>query len=267
MLHPCDLHVLTTPPAFRLSQDQTLQLNFLAQLPPHASRCEGGETPPLQELSDSFASCVCPRNEFIQLTRSSYRSVARLKHLHWLRTGRVSGLPFNFKEMISDHFFACTTKMSEQGRENPAPTFLSAQPRANKPSVRRLTSSRRFDYLIVKEHVACRARVPDPLIAASDLAIWLKTMSPNQRKERNDNAEFDLVKRVFAGSKELANTRQKRHRRTDSKLPVARNLSVWANSLHERRAGGRVCCILSRNPVSGRIASSRLKHRGVPSGI
>src|SRR3989442_6372574 len=26
---PCDLHVLATPPAFRLSQDQTLQLNFL----------------------------------------------------------------------------------------------------------------------------------------------------------------------------------------------------------------------------------------------
>jgi hypothetical protein len=27
---PYDLHVLTTPPAFRLSQNQTLQLNFLA---------------------------------------------------------------------------------------------------------------------------------------------------------------------------------------------------------------------------------------------
>ena len=33
---PFDLHVLATPPAFRLSQDQTLQLNFLAQLNPHA---------------------------------------------------------------------------------------------------------------------------------------------------------------------------------------------------------------------------------------
>ena len=29
MLHPFDLHVLATPPAFKLSQDQTLQLNFL----------------------------------------------------------------------------------------------------------------------------------------------------------------------------------------------------------------------------------------------
>ena len=36
---PYDLHVLATPPAFRLSQDQTLQLNFLARLPPHA-RCD-----------------------------------------------------------------------------------------------------------------------------------------------------------------------------------------------------------------------------------
>src|SRR4029078_7242393 len=35
---PYDLHVLATPPAFRLSQDQTLQLNFLARPPPHA-RC------------------------------------------------------------------------------------------------------------------------------------------------------------------------------------------------------------------------------------
>ena len=35
---PCDLHVLATPPAFRLSQDQTLQLNFLASGHPHARR-------------------------------------------------------------------------------------------------------------------------------------------------------------------------------------------------------------------------------------
>ena len=33
---PCDLHVLATPPAFRLSQDQTLQLNFLARVTPEA---------------------------------------------------------------------------------------------------------------------------------------------------------------------------------------------------------------------------------------
>ena len=36
---PCDLHVLATPPAFRLSQDQTLQLNFLARIVPDA-RCD-----------------------------------------------------------------------------------------------------------------------------------------------------------------------------------------------------------------------------------
>ena len=36
---PCDLHVLATPPAFRLSQDQTLQLNFLARVVPDA-RCD-----------------------------------------------------------------------------------------------------------------------------------------------------------------------------------------------------------------------------------
>ena len=38
MLHPCDLHVLTTPPAFRLSQDQTLQLFFLDRIDPPAHR-------------------------------------------------------------------------------------------------------------------------------------------------------------------------------------------------------------------------------------
>src|SRR5438874_13268776 len=62
--------------------------------------------------------------EFIQLTRSCYRSVARLKHLHWLRTERVKLCPLTFKEMISDHFFACTTKMSELGSFKPAPSRL-----------------------------------------------------------------------------------------------------------------------------------------------
>jgi hypothetical protein len=32
------LHVLATPPAFRLSQDQTLQLIFLARIVPDARR-------------------------------------------------------------------------------------------------------------------------------------------------------------------------------------------------------------------------------------
>jgi hypothetical protein len=39
LLRPCDLHVLTTPPAFRLSQDQTLQLFFLDHPSPDAP-CE-----------------------------------------------------------------------------------------------------------------------------------------------------------------------------------------------------------------------------------
>ena len=60
---PCDLHVLATPPAFRLSQDQTLQLNFVAPLPPHAP-CD----PDCLGLTgtDSFGSDVYPRNEFVQ---------------------------------------------------------------------------------------------------------------------------------------------------------------------------------------------------------
>src|SRR5678816_2068688 len=57
---PCDLHVLATPPAFRLSQDQTLQLNFLARSHPLA-RCGGC---PLTE-TDSFWKRVYPRNEFV----------------------------------------------------------------------------------------------------------------------------------------------------------------------------------------------------------
>jgi hypothetical protein len=49
LLHPCDLHVLTTPPAFRLSQDQTLQLDFAVHPDPHARRYAG---------SDSFTGWV-----------------------------------------------------------------------------------------------------------------------------------------------------------------------------------------------------------------
>ena len=61
---PCDLHVLATPPAFRLSQDQTLQLNFLARTVPDA-RCGGY---PLTE-TDTFTIRVYPRNEFVQTDR------------------------------------------------------------------------------------------------------------------------------------------------------------------------------------------------------
>ena len=61
---PCDLHVLATPPAFRLSQDQTLQLNFLARVVPDAP-CHGC---PLTE-TDTFTTRVYPRNEFVQTDR------------------------------------------------------------------------------------------------------------------------------------------------------------------------------------------------------
>src|SRR5216110_2765461 len=62
---PYDLHVLATPPAFRLSQDQTLQLNFLARAVPDA-RC--GSLWLLTE-TDTFTARVYPRNEFVQTDR------------------------------------------------------------------------------------------------------------------------------------------------------------------------------------------------------
>ena len=61
---PYDLHVLATPPAFRLSQDQTLQLNFLARAVPDARCGPFGLTE-----TDSFRSDVYPRNEFVQTDR------------------------------------------------------------------------------------------------------------------------------------------------------------------------------------------------------
>jgi hypothetical protein len=103
---------------------------------------------------------------------------------------------------------------------------LSAQPQANKPGVRRPTSSRRFDYSVVKEQHKKR-------FAASDLAIWLKLFESDQRKERNDNAQTNSVKRSFADSIEAANTRINRAQ------PAGR-LSVGANRLLERRVAGRV---------------------------
>src|SRR6266446_2820727 len=125
--------------------------------------------PALQSLTVLEAAFVL-ETEFIQLTESSYGPVARLKHLHWLRTGRVKACPLTFKEMISDHFFACTTKMSELDRCKPVP-FSSTQSRANKPGIRRPTSSRRFDYLIVKEQfqqvIATRSRTGCRWIASA----------------------------------------------------------------------------------------------------
>ena len=60
-----------------------------------------------------------------------------------------------------------------------------------------------------------------------------------QRKERNDNAETKLVKRVFADSVEPANTRI-------TGVQSAGRLSVGTDRLHERPTGARVSCMLSR---------------------
>jgi hypothetical protein len=179
--------------------------------------------------TNSFASCVYPRNEFIQLTRSCYRSVARLKHLHWLWTDRVRIRPLKLQGMIRRSSIACTTKMSELDRFLRPVPFSPAQPRANKPSVRRLTSSRRFDYLVVKEqHSEERFYV-----AAFRTRYWPQKFLSYQRKERNDNAEKKLVKRVFADSREPAKLRHNRVR-------SAGRLSVGTNSLHERQTSARV---------------------------
>jgi hypothetical protein len=58
---PCDLHVLATPPAFRLSQDQTLQLFFVARVTPDAPRQTPDLHPKLLAASDTFATRVYPR--------------------------------------------------------------------------------------------------------------------------------------------------------------------------------------------------------------
>ena len=104
---PCDLHVLATPPAFRLSQDQTLQLNFLAPHHPHAPRhpCGLAETDSfrcgvIHEMSLSKPTglrlsptgCYCPspakargQSRRRTLLRScAAEKFARLKHLRWL---------------------------------------------------------------------------------------------------------------------------------------------------------------------------------------
>ena len=60
MLRPCDLHVLATPPAFRLSQDQTLQLFFVDHPDPQAPR---------YTATDSFMGRLVLEREFVQTGR------------------------------------------------------------------------------------------------------------------------------------------------------------------------------------------------------
>ena len=137
MLRPYDLHVLATPPAFRLSQDQTLQLNFLARAHPDAPCGPCGLM-----RTDTFSARVYPRNEFVRTAQLKTfacaavtalasarrrRSVprppapcgsglrensARLKHLILAPPAREDRGVLTQKTLIKeDHFLACTTRI------------------------------------------------------------------------------------------------------------------------------------------------------------
>ena len=122
------MHVLATPPAFRLSQDQTLQLNFLARNDPDAPRhsCELAET-------DTFTT--------VFILEMSLSIPNKLRQLEWLllphrrqgagsvepsqRTGSMlqgSNIFFwlprvrdtrGLLKLIKEDHFACTTRMFE----------------------------------------------------------------------------------------------------------------------------------------------------------
>jgi hypothetical protein len=128
---PCDLHVLATPPAFRLSQDQTLQLNFLAHPIPHARRR------PLQGWSGLTVSWHAfiletslskPRELRLFFTRSllprrRQRLTGSVRRIHVIACAtpktRLSckaqtfSMAFSKKMIKEDHYLACTTKMFE----------------------------------------------------------------------------------------------------------------------------------------------------------
>ena len=90
---PCDLHVLATPPAFRLSQDQTLQLNFLARIVPDARRTRAKTSfAPTETETDTFTIRVYPRNEFVQTNRIKTIRMA-VTAPSSARTNRVSRTP------------------------------------------------------------------------------------------------------------------------------------------------------------------------------
>ena len=81
---PCDLHVLATPPAFRLSQDQTLQLNFSDRSDPRAPRGPRG-----LGRTDSFTDRV--------ILETSLSNPPELDPLPWLllprrRLGRAGSV-------------------------------------------------------------------------------------------------------------------------------------------------------------------------------
>ena len=108
---PYDLHVLATPPAFRLSQDQTLQLNFLASPRPHARCGPFGLTE-----TDSFRSDVYPRNEFVQTfqTKTDLKSCL-LPHRRLGRWGQSNRHTDRF-ELQGSNIFDGLLKQNDQGR-------------------------------------------------------------------------------------------------------------------------------------------------------
>jgi hypothetical protein len=178
---PCDLHVLATPPAFRLSQDQTLQLFFVARVTPDA-RCatphlHAGLRPRLtlsrlafileeeSVLNRSATPDLHPRLRAVVTayrpakvdrsvdSRSTRRasppakraSSARLKHLLAATPAQLSPSRGGLLKIIDqkiNHLRVCTTKTFEIARSAPVHGGRSS-----------FTSSRRkSDYSLFKEH-------------------------------------------------------------------------------------------------------------------
>ena len=122
---PCDLHVLATPPAFRLSQDQTLQLNFLARAHPDA-RCDpcgltGTDTfmtAFIHETSLSKPSgfrrspdgCYCPSPA---KARGQLASTHRFRRAFTRCKAQTSSMAYSNKMIKEDHLLACTTRTLE----------------------------------------------------------------------------------------------------------------------------------------------------------
>src|SRR3954462_13460840 len=74
LLSPRDLHVLSTPPAFVLSQDQTLQENSIAP------RTRSLETPGLDRHASGINNFVIVSLAGVHDLRSSTRAIARMSH-------------------------------------------------------------------------------------------------------------------------------------------------------------------------------------------
>ena len=134
---PCDLHVLATPPAFRLSQDQTLQLNFSARDTPAARRgplpVRGGElagadafvpvviletsstqTARIKTFSGRLVTAPAPARAGGSVGRPnpatpSLDVAAGLSHPNCKAQTHLS-LAYSNKMIKEDHSLACTTR-------------------------------------------------------------------------------------------------------------------------------------------------------------